>query len=118
METINLDTAMAKNRFCHVEIPVTDIGRARGFYEKLFDWKIEQTPDPGYALFPGGGLRKVDRVAGGGAINYVCVDNLEKYLDKVKNLGGRVEINREPAGDGWCALFKDLDGNTVGLYTH
>lgn len=117
MGNCNCPSARPQNSFCHVEIPVTDISRARDFYEKLFGWEVRNTPDPGYALIPGGGLRKVDRVSGGGAINYVCVDSLETYLGKVEELGGKVEINREPAGDGWCALFRDPDGNTLGLYT-
>lgn len=100
-----------------MEIPVTDINRAKDFYEKLFGWQVQATPDPGYALFPGGGFRKVDRITRGGAINYVCVDNLENYIEKVKKLGGTVEINKEPAGPGWCSLFTDLDGNSIGLYT-
>ncbi len=108
--------AETSNRFCHVEIPVSDISRAGEFYGKLFGWQVQETPDPGYVLIPGGGLRKVDQVTRGGAVSYVCVDDLGSYVEKVKSLGGKVEIEKEPAGQGWCSLFTDLDGNAVGLY--
>ena len=29
------------NPFVHVELASTDIGKAKGFYGKLFDWKLE-----------------------------------------------------------------------------
>ncbi|MGZ6070176.1 MAG: VOC family protein, partial [Myxococcaceae bacterium] len=35
------------NPFVHVELQTTDIKRARDFYARLFDWKLEDTPMPG-----------------------------------------------------------------------
>lgn len=109
--------AVHKNTFCHVEIPTTDINKAGNFYSNLFGWEVQPTPDPGYALIPGGGLRKVDMVKTGGTINYIYVNQLEPYLEKAEGLGGKILIRKEPAGDGWCSLISDPEGTVLGLYT-
>jgi predicted enzyme related to lactoylglutathione lyase len=32
------------NPFVHVELETTDVGKAKAFYGKLFDWKLEDIP--------------------------------------------------------------------------
>src|ERR1700685_3260385 len=32
------------NAFVHVELHTTDVNQAKGFYGKLFDWKLEDVP--------------------------------------------------------------------------
>ena len=32
------------NPFVHVELNTTDVGKAKDFYGKLFDWKLEDMP--------------------------------------------------------------------------
>ena len=32
------------NPFCHVELNTTDLKKAKDFYGKLFDWKLEDIP--------------------------------------------------------------------------
>ena len=32
------------NPFVHVELNTTDVGKAKAFYGKLFDWKLEDVP--------------------------------------------------------------------------
>jgi len=34
------------NPFVHVELNTTDVPKAKAFYEKLFDWKLEDLPMP------------------------------------------------------------------------
>ncbi len=33
--------------FVHVELNTTDVAKAKSFYGKLFDWKLEDVPMPG-----------------------------------------------------------------------
>ena len=40
-----------------VDLAATDAGAARAYYEKLFGWKVEVSPDPQYG---GYGMAKVD----------------------------------------------------------
>jgi predicted enzyme related to lactoylglutathione lyase len=35
---------MMANPFVHVELMSTDVGKAKSFYGKLFDWQIEDMP--------------------------------------------------------------------------
>jgi hypothetical protein len=54
------------NPFVHVELSSTDVGAARNFYGKLFDWKLEDVPmgpDMTYTMInvgegTGGGMMK------------------------------------------------------------
>jgi len=34
------------NPFVHVELETNDVAKAKGFYSKLFDWKLEDVPNP------------------------------------------------------------------------
>ena len=34
------------NPFVHVELDTTDLEKAKAFYSKLFDWKLEPFPMP------------------------------------------------------------------------
>ena len=51
------------NPFCHVELNTTDLPKAKDFYKKLFDWKLEDMPDGSYTMIrvgegTGGGMMK------------------------------------------------------------
>jgi uncharacterized protein len=53
------------NPFVHVELMSTDVGKAKSFYGKMFDWKLEDVPlgDSTYTMIKvgegtGGGLMK------------------------------------------------------------
>ncbi len=35
------------NPFVHIELQTKDLAKAREFYSKLFDWKLENMPAPG-----------------------------------------------------------------------
>ncbi|WP_146112248.1 VOC family protein [Arthrobacter sp. MYb222] len=50
---------------------------------------------------------------------YFEVDNLEQLLEKVQELGGRVERRRTDLGgnDRWFATFQDTCGVSFGLWT-
>ena len=39
------------NPFVHVELQTTDLKKARDFYAKLFDWKLEDAPVPGFGTY-------------------------------------------------------------------
>ena len=111
------------NTICHVEIAATDLKKAEGFYGKLFDWKLKPSDFPGYTMFetekePGGGLTKVDQVKPGeGVLIYVMVDDVDKTLNRVKELGGGIAKGKtEIPNIGWFGLFSDLDGNIIGVF--
>ncbi len=113
------------NQFAHVEIGARDLEKARGFYEKVFDWKIEVTlmgeGEP-YGLIdtgtpPGGGLFVPPPGVPTGITIYIDVDNIEETLGKIEATGGKTMMPRQQVpGVGWFAIFSDLDGNVLGLW--
>lgn len=120
----------------HFEIPVDDVDRAKKFYEELFGWKITrfdmpQGGDPYYMVYaaetdeknmvktPGtinGGMMK--RQKGAVFTNYIAVDSISEKLEEIKSRGGEVLMEKTEIGPdmGWIAMFKDTEGNVMGLH--
>jgi hypothetical protein len=105
----------------HVEIPVSDLERAKEFYSKVFGWKITETL--GFTLFetggpPGGSFARVEGDKPRGCLLYIAVEDIESRLADVERAGGRVlRGRREVPGVGWDALFEDVSGNAHYLFT-
>jgi predicted enzyme related to lactoylglutathione lyase len=114
------------NPFVHVELNTTDPAKARAFYGKLFDWKLEDVPmGPGgtYTMInvgegTGGGLMK-HPMAGAPStwLAYVLVDDVRAATDKAKALGATVAKDvTEVPGAGWFSIIVDPTGATLGLW--
>lgn len=112
---------MATNTVCHVEWDVTDIERARAFYEGLFDWKFESFgPDMvvfGTGTQHVGGLQKRAQVRASASPSvWIEVENVERYLERAQELGGStIEPKHEVHHVGWSAQIADPEGNRIGL---
>jgi uncharacterized protein len=109
------------------EIVSADADRARAFYTELFGWTAEADPAMGgYALVDtgagedaiGGGIGPSSMPGDAGVKIYMRVDDLEAYLDRAEELGGRkvVPPTDLPGEFGRFAIFTDPDGNLVGLW--
>lgn len=107
----------------HIDIPVSDMARAQGFYSTLFGWEIAEPPGfEGYPMW-----RAPNQISGGGLAprgegftqprSYVETDSIEETLELVKASGGKVLMDKSPISEtSWWAIFEDPDGNHVGLY--
>ena len=124
----------------HFEIPANKVEKLRKFYAKLFGWKIEKMPDPvEYSLgspteywtietAPAGEKMTPirQRVCGGlykkkrredKPVNYVSVESIDKYIQKVKTLEGTIiQQKQQVTGVGWTAIALDPEGNQVALF--
>ena len=114
------------NAFVHVELNSNNIAKAREFYSKLFDWKLEDMPmGPGqtYTVIDtgedktGGGMFQNVIGPGSAWLAYVSVDDIEAATAKVKALGGTVhqEIQEVP-NMGRYSIISDPSGATIGLW--
>lgn len=114
---------MAHGDITHIDIPVSDMERAKGFYSGLFGWQIEAYP--GFEDYPM--WRAPNGISGGGLAprdekltqprSYVEVDSIDDTLAKVTELGGEVTMAKAAIDENsWWATFRDPDGNDVGLY--
>lgn len=54
------------NPFVHIELNTTDVGKAKDFYGKLFDWKLQDVPmgDGSYTMI------QVSNGTGGGIVQH------------------------------------------------
>lgn len=111
----------------HFDISADDMERAKEFYEELFDWKIEKIPGPvPYYLIGTTDLDGKESVGGGLAkraspdqkiTNFVGVPSVEEYIEKVKELGGKIIEHKWPVpGYGYLAVCLDTENNTFGLW--
>jgi uncharacterized protein len=113
------------NPFVHVELMSTDVGKAKSFYGKLFDWRLEDMSmgDGTYTMIKvgegtGGGLMK-NPMPGAPSIwvAYVQVDDLKTATSKAKSLGATVMKDAtEVPGAGSFSLITDPTGAMLGLW--
>ncbi len=109
----------------HWEMMSNDPAKIAAFYEKLFDWKIENLPHMNYRLVEadeggiGGGIFKPEREGPwpGNLTLYILVDDLAAYRKKIVAAGGKIHVeDQEVPGMGRLCLFTDPDGRMMGLW--
>jgi uncharacterized protein len=113
------------NPFVHVELMSTDVGKAKAFYSKLFDWKLEDMPMPDmtYTMIQvgegtGGGMLKNPMPnASSSWVPYVDVDDLAASTAKAKSLGATVlKENVDVMDHGAFSIITDPTGAMLGLW--
>jgi predicted enzyme related to lactoylglutathione lyase len=111
------------NPFVHVELATTDVVKAKNFYSKLFDWKLEDIPGVDYTFInvgegTGGGIMKaVQPDSPSYWMAYVYVDNAAVATEKARTLGATIckEVTEIP-GVGWFSVITDPTGATLALW--
>ena len=110
------------------EIPVSDMERAKAFYERVFGYplKVQDLGELKMAWFP------MEQGAPGamgslvmsraytpshyGALVYFSVSDIEGTLERVKASGGKVIRGKMDIGQfGYVGHFEDSEGNRVAL---
>jgi uncharacterized protein len=113
------------NAFVHSELNTTDVGKAKDFYSKLFDWKLEDTPagPTTYTMIKTGdktvgGIQKAPQAGMPSAwLTYVQVDDIKASTAKAKSLGGNVMLDvTEVMGSGWISVVIDPTGAAIGMW--
>ncbi len=116
------------------EIPVTDIQRAKKFYEKVFDIKVQVqdfegtmmgwfpfSEDPEAKGSPGSLVQneKYYKPSSNGTLVYFSSPEITFELGKIEEAGGvilqeKTLINKDI---GFMALFLDSEGNRIALHS-
>ena len=114
------------------EVSVSDIGRAKKFYETIFSVQLEEMDmmEMKMASFPydpmsgklSGALVQSDMhkpSADGVKIYFNGNPDLNVALSKVEAAGGKVAMPKTKIGDdiGYMAFFIDTEGNAVALHS-
>jgi len=114
------------NPFVHLELNTNDVGKAKGFYSKLFKWELEDMQMGGDMTYT---VIKVGEGTGGGMmkhpmpgapslwIPYVEVDDIGAATSEAKALGATLirDVTEVP-NMGWFSIFSDPTGATLGLW--
>ena len=113
------------NPFVHVELNTNDTAKAKAFYSKMFDWKMEDMKmDWGtYTMIgvgdgTGGGLMQ-NPIPNAPSfwLSYVLVDDIEAATKKAKSLGAKVMKDVTEVPDmGWLSIITDPTGAMLGLW--
>ncbi len=109
------------------EIPVTDMKRAKAFYEAVLETELKEEnsgPNP-MAMFPAKGDRPVaghlypgkPAAGNGNTIHLASPTPLEAAMDRVTKNGGKVVSPVVTIPAGRFAYCLDPDGNSFGLFT-
>lgn len=110
------------NPVVHFEVLGKDTNATQSFYANIFDWPMEKVMDS-YAMVKPGGETGINGGVGstmsdspGHSTFYVEVDDLQATLDKIEAAGGStVQPPMDVPNGPSIALFRDPDGNLVGL---
>jgi predicted enzyme related to lactoylglutathione lyase len=112
------------------EIYVQDMDRAKAFYEKTLEVKLERLPSPDVELwaFPmvrdgSGSAGALVKMSGkdsgaGGTIVYFPGDDCAEMAARAAQNGGRIQNHKKSIGDyGFIAHVLDTEGNLIGLHS-
>lgn len=123
---------MEHNTFVWIEIPVTDMERAIGFYEAVFEIKLQAVDFGGLkmAWFPSAGDEKPGAAgtlikqetyipSQEGPMVYFYSGDVSLELARVEAAGGKIyqkktEISPE---HGYMGVFIDSEGNRIALHS-
>ncbi len=111
------------NAFVHVELQTNDVNRAKDFYTRLFDWKLEDIPGMDYTMInvgegTGGGMMK-NPVPGIPShwLAYVQVDDVAASTEKARSLGATIVVEVTEIPDiGWFSVMLDPTGAALALW--
>jgi predicted enzyme related to lactoylglutathione lyase len=105
----------------HFEIGCRDKARTSEFFSQLFDWNIHESgPAAMIDTAAGTGINGHITALGHEPHNYVTVyievDDVQKYLDKATELGGKALLPVISIPEGQFSWFSDPEGNVIGLW--
>ncbi len=104
----------------HWEVQARDLERQQQFFANLFGWKIDTNNPMSYGMIAGAGK---DTIGGGigpaqdasRVTVYVQVPDIDATLERATTLGASTVMPRSEYGPVIMALFRDLEGNVIGL---
>lgn len=115
------------NPFVHIELQTKDLPKAKDFYSKLFDWKLEDIPVPNggspYTMInvgegTGGGMfENADPKVPSHWLAYVGVDDIAAFTNKARDLGATVLQDVMQIGDyGSLSVIMDPTGAVLAMW--
>ena len=120
-----------KNKVVLFEIPASDFKKAKEFYERVFDWKVQPWGDEGAMAYTTAVDKDENPIEPGGinggfykrkskddhASFGVQTDSIDQNLQAIEKAGGKVVTAKHSIGEwGFMADFADPEGNIITLW--
>jgi predicted enzyme related to lactoylglutathione lyase len=115
------------NPFAHIELTTSDLGAAKKFYKKLFDWKLSDMPMGTAGVYtmiapgkgPGGGMQAQPMPEAPVTwLPYVEVADVKRSLAKAEKGGAKVILPVMDIGkNGIIGIFVDPAGAMLGVWS-
>ena len=109
--------------FGHIEIPTTNIIKAKKFFGSVFGWTFTYVQEIDYTLLhtgkhPNGGFEIVKRLPKKGQLRiYIETEDIDRSLKAIRKAHGKVLMKRTQVGSmGWRARFATPDGVELCLW--
>jgi uncharacterized protein len=109
--------------FGHIEIPTTNIEKAKKFFGTVFGWTFSHIQDINYTIIhtgkhPNGGFELVKKIPKKGqVIPYIEVEDIDATLKAIQKARGIVLTKKSQVGSmGWRAHFSTPDGVQLALW--
>ncbi len=125
MHTARMTGQLLHHTIDYIEIPVTDVARAKRFYADAFGWRFtDYGPDcagisgPDGSPSEVGGLARTDEVRPGGPLVVLFSTDLDASLAAVEAAGGNVTDPPFDFPGGRRFHFADPSGNRLGVWAH
>ena len=112
------------------EIPVTDMARAKKFYEKVFGVELTDEKMDNYTMSffpwtedaPGSAGMLIQgetyEPSHAGAVLYFSVDDIGETLRRINAKGGKTLMPKKSIGEyGFIAHFEDTEGNRLAIHS-
>jgi predicted enzyme related to lactoylglutathione lyase len=113
----------ATHTIVHYELPAKDAAALRTFYGNVFGWEFSTAPnmETYFMANPGGSEDLAIAIyprenEGSGPTNYISVEDVKTYADRITGAGGKVLHSFTVGGMGHGAIAADPEGNMVGLW--
>jgi predicted enzyme related to lactoylglutathione lyase len=113
-------------RVQHFEISANDPEKVAAFYEAVFGWKVTKWEGPVEYWLVDTGDESEPGINGGISHRYetisatdntVGVPNIDEYLEKVTQKGGKIVVDKHPiSGVGYNAYCQDVEGTVFGVH--
>lgn len=112
------------------DLTVTDLDRAKKFYETVFNWQLTDLPaewgrqsvfpfHPGSPNSSGALVEQKERNPGGNnTIVYFETEDCTAEEQRVEQAGGKILRPKMDIGEfGFVSICMDTEGNTIGLHS-
>ena len=117
---------MAHGDITHIDIPVSDNGRATQFYGELFGWQITKVPGLDYHTIQmgsngsagmRGGIQRRPIEEPRSWVHYISVADINAAVAEVQRLGGKVLREKTAVPQtAWYAVVEDPEGNVFAVW--